>query len=469
MTVVGYVSIIGYIFLLIYGMGPLVLKFSNLETSRKSIHTMLFVVWILLDVFFKGTIHQIIIPVLFIILNGLSYRFNLYKSVERDEGNHLGTIYFAIVVTAIMTFVYFFPQYYYCSGIAVFCLTFGDGFAALIGYNIRTRALRPGKSLGGFLACFLASALSVWVFQLFYPVELTVLQALIIGVSAAILELCEWGLDNFSVSIGIFLLCAVMFNGQTTQAVIGIIIAVIVSLAVFLSHSIDYYGSLFALIMVFVFYYLGGTAALIILLCAYGIIALISMIKKRFLGIKKEHGRKFIQIVINGGLGTAAMFSYGFTNHLGLLITALVAVGGCFIDSLSSDLGVLSKKQPYDILKGKAMPAGTSGAVSWLGTWTSLIVSVIIAVVITLCYGLSWVHILILTGLLFGQTVIDTIMGSLMQVKYQCPKCEVITEKKKHCEQDTVYYSGMKIINNNAVNLLSSIMITLIALLIYWR
>lgn len=469
MILAGYGTILGYIFLLIFGMGPLVQKLTNQETARKAIHIMLFAVWILLDVFFKDTVHQIIIPVIFIILNLLSYRFNIYKSVERDEGNHLGTVYFAVVVTAIMTFVYFLPQYYYCSGIAVFCLTFGDGFAALVGYNMRSPALRQGKSLAGFLACWVASAVSVGIFPLVYPVTLTVWQVAAIGAVAAILELCEYGLDNFTVSLGAFALCAALGTERADSVTVAVLVAVAVFLPVFLSKSIDYYGSLFAMGMVFFFCYFGGAGALVILLCAYGFISVISVFKKKALGYKKPHGRRFLQILINGGFGTLGMLAYGIMGHPGLLTVSIVAVGGCFVDSVASDVGVLSRKKPYDPLRRREVPAGVSGGVSRLGSLTSLAAAAAIAVAMWQCYGLRTVDIAILTGLMYGQCVLDTVLGSLVQVKYSCPECGCLTEKKSHCDKKTDYHSGVKWIDNNTVNFLSSLVITALALGIYWR
>ena len=43
------------------------------------IHILLFAVWIFIDVFFKNTIHQIIIPVSFLIINSISYKFKIFK------------------------------------------------------------------------------------------------------------------------------------------------------------------------------------------------------------------------------------------------------------------------------------------------------------------------------------------------------------------------------------------------------
>ena len=42
-----------------------------------------------------------------------------------------------------------------------------------------------------------------------------------------------------------------------------------------------------------------------------------------------------------------------------------------------------------------------------------------------------------------------------------------MTEKKEHCGSETEYLSGIHIFDNNGVNALSSIIITILAILIY--
>jgi uncharacterized membrane protein len=264
------------------------------------------------------------------------------------------------------------------------------------------------------------------------------------------------------------LVCLGFHHAQDSTFLVALVLGIAVFLPVFLSHSIDLYGSLFALGMVVSFYCLSGVFALTVLLLAYGTIAVISAVRKKRLG-KKEHGRGFLQILINGGFGTLAMLAHGFTEHRGLLIVSLVAIGGCFVDSVSSDVGTLSKKAPYDLLRRKAVPAGLSGGVSLLGTLCALLASAAIAA--TLCWylGLPWTDGLIMTSLMFGQSLLDSLLGSGLQVKYQCRICGNLTEKKIHCQQETQYHSGLTWMDNNMVNFLSSLAVTLAATAIYWR
>jgi len=470
MTLLGYLVSLTYIFFLIFAVGPLVQRFSNTETSRKTIHILLFAVWSLIDVFFRGTIHQILIPVFFIVMNLLSYRFGIYKSVERESGNHLGTVYFAIAVTVVMSISYFLPEFYYPGGISIFCLTFGDGFAALLGYNLKSRTIYRGKSAIGFAACFAASALSVLVFSLVYPATLELSMILLIGIFAAVLELMDHGLDNFTIVLGTFFLSYGFLNGNPEGLAGSIAAGIAVFAIVFFTGAIDYYGSLLALGMLFVFSFWGGAFGLWYLLATYFTVFFVSVYKHKILRRpKKSSGRTFRQILINGGLGTVFMILYGITGHPGPQIVSIVAIGGCFVDSLSSDVGILSKAEPYDPIRRKHVPAGISGGMTALGTGAALMGSAAIAVASAAFLNVTLPTALGMGMLLFAQSLADTLLGSLWQVKYECPVCNAVTEQKTHCDQPTRYLRGAVWMDNNMVNLLTSILTTGIAALVFWR
>lgn len=468
MILLGYAATLGYVFFLIFALGPVVQKRTNTETSRKLIHTGLFLVWVLIDLFFKDTVHQIIIPVIFLVLNTLSYKYDIYKSVERVEDNHKGTIYFAAAITVVMTAAYFLPELYYPSGIASFCLTFGDGFAAMIGYNTDTRKLRNSKSLAGSIACIASSIIALNIFAAVYPVNISGAAILLISWYAAIFELVGKGLDNFSVTFGTFLMSWLLVSFETPAMLHAFAAALIVFLIVFFSGSIDYYGSLLSMLMVFCFRYFGGAFGLWYLLGTFFTIFFVSVLRKKLRpDLKKEKSRKFLQILINGGFGTLFVVLFGVFGRTEYMTVSVVAIGGCFIDSLSSDVGVMSRKIPYDPFRRRAVEPGLSGGMSMLGTAAALAASLIIGAVTALVLHLSAADGGTVAFLLFLQTLIDTLLGSRVQVKYRCTVCGQITEKTEHCGEKTEYFSGLRYVNNNAVNMLSSLIITLIACAVY--
>ena len=463
----GYASIFTYIFVMIFGIGSKIQKRFGTEASRKIVHISLFMVWVLIDLFLKNTVHQIIIPICFLILNALSFKLKMFGSIERKQENHFGTVYFAAAITIILTIAYLNPELFPYTGVAVFALTFGDGFAALVGHHTRSVKIYREKSLYGFIACFVATFISVLAFKFIYSLEITILNIAVLSLACAILELVCFGLDNFFITIPIMYLSFILSTSPNPWLYASIYISLAVFVIVFFTKSIDYFGSLASCGVVFCFAYLGGLKSLFYLLGCYFTIFVISFISKKIKNNGKPRKPKtFIQIFANGIMGVVFMYlAYRYTHPI-FATVSYIAIAGCFIDSISSDIGVLSKKRPYDFILKRHVDAGISGGVSLLGTMAALVASVVCAFFICYLLEFKWIAILLFTALIFIQTLIDSMLGTLAQAKYVCTVCGKLVERPYHCNESAVYKRGIKLVDNNMVNLISSIITSLIAMAI---
>ena len=50
----------------------------------------------------------------------------------------------------------------------------------------------------------------------------------------------------------------------------------------------------------------------------------------------------------------------------------------------------------------------------------------------------------------------DSVLGSLVQVKYRCAVCGMVTERETHCGEKTLCVRGARWVSNDAVNLMSN-------------
>lgn len=172
--------------------------------------------------------------------------------------------------------------------------------------------------------------------------------------------------------------------------------------------------------------------------------------------VEKAHKKDMIQIIANVFVGVVAIVIYVLTNKEIFLVVYASVMAESLADSLASDIGVLSKSDPINILTFKKSDKGVSGNVSLLGTFSSLLGSIIIGFVFYIFHHNSfYLFVIVISG--FLGALFDSLLGALVQVKYKCLKCGKITEKKIHCELDTKYYKGIKFINNDVVNLTSNI------------
>lgn len=204
----------GYIFCLLIVFGAIsvitvlqnALHF-NVEVSRKIIHILVGFTWLPMYFFLRDTVHYIIIPTLFIIVNALSNKYNVFKAIERepDNGkNNLGTVYYAICMTIMSIVCYVFPEMNTSYGVSVAVLSFGDGAAALLGSQIKNHNYNicKNRSLIGTLSCFVFSIIGVLLLKIVIDIQLSFLQILLISLAAAIFEFFGGKFDNFVISFG---------------------------------------------------------------------------------------------------------------------------------------------------------------------------------------------------------------------------------------------------------------------------
>jgi len=177
------------------------------EGARKFIHIAV-AHWFILAMFtFENAFLVTIVPFTFIILNYLSYRFNLLSAMERDmhTKDDMGTVYYALSLTIITFFAFYFD--YQLEGLfAILAMGYGDGFGAVIGKRFGRLKIYRNKSYIGSLAML--------IFTLIIGIILFTTQwhlIIVIAFAATALEMFTLkGYDNLSVPLMIFLLAVVM-------------------------------------------------------------------------------------------------------------------------------------------------------------------------------------------------------------------------------------------------------------------
>ena len=115
-------------------------------------------------------------------------------------------------------------------------------------------------------------------------------------------------------------------------------------------------------------------------------------------------------------------------------------------DVLAGSFGTLSKGKPVNMFTFKKAEKGTSGAISLLGLYLSLVGGVIIALIFSLeHFNLKYFILISLSGLL--GSIMDSSLGALVEVKYKCTVCNQETEEKYHCNQKGTIIKGYYFIN----------------------
>jgi len=148
----------------------------------------------------------------------------------------------------------------------------------------------------------------------------------------------------------------------------------------------------------------------------------------------------------------------------------------CLGDTLASELGILSSTPPVLITTWKRVPPGTNGGMSVVGTTASIAGGFIMGLSLfcslmaenVVCRS-EWLP-LLLSLLTCGSiggglgSLIDSFLGATVQESKYSQKQNVILsdDSAKRHEADVKTVSGLNILTNNQVNLLSSILTSIV-------
>ncbi|GAX91819.1 DUF92 domain-containing protein [Effusibacillus lacus] len=201
-------------------------------------------------------------------------------------------------------------------------------------------------------------------------------------------------------------------------------------------------------------------------------------------GYEKTGRRDSGQVLANGALAVgiaAANFLWPNPLWWHAFIGVMATVNA---DTWATEIGGASKQVPRSILNWKQVPSGTSGGVTKAGMAASIAGGIFIGLsawILTVLFpfqvGITIpadssvsVSSLVLIGLIAGLvgSLTDSLLGASWQTMYQCEVCGRQIERRIHCNRPTRHIRGFTVMNNDTVNLVSSMGGGIIAVWIGW-
>ena len=472
---IGYALVCLLLSLLLYKLG-LPKKY-----TRKTVHVLVGFEWVILYQFMGAGLHFLAVCVLFLLLLFISYKRSLMPMISSDDDNAPGTVYYAAAMTGVAALGCFVPDVMLPFGIGVMCTSVGDGFAGVVGQSIGryNPKIYGNKSLFGTLANVVASALSAFVISSLYSLEIGIVSCILIGVLSAELELITpYGLDNVSVTWGTTALAYAFINfASIGNYLVPIIFTPVIIIFALSKKALTLDGVITAILLDVLVTMAFATRGFVVL-CSFFIGAIIvDKIKKRYKNKGREDKeaksdcRDYMQVLANGLPALVTSIAFLLTQNPIFAVPFVASLAEAFSDTVASGIGAFSRKT-YDPFRREKCESGISGGMSLIGTVSSLIAALVIGGIAYFIgigsFGLSDLFAVSLSA--FLGTLLDSLLGSLVQVKYKCTVCGAITERAEHCSKKTVKHSGFEAIDNDIVNLISSsfaaVVATVIALLI---
>lgn len=463
-----YGVIISYIYiLLVLGLVSLYAKKQkgDPEIPRKLIH-ILVGNWVFLTPIFTAWWALAIVPLNSLLVNTLNRKYRFIPAMERQDDG-FGTIYYAISML-ILTSAAFFLKWPTLSFVGLLIMVYGDGLAAIVGKRWGKRRpfpFAPEKTLLGSAVvtglAFVITLVCLLVFQgqgalRAADTPTVLLIALFTAALSGFIELTgKEGCDNLSLPVGAGLFATLCLQFGETGLYVFLLMCLVILWLALRWQVITATGAVAALLSGQTLYALGGAWLGASLLAFFLIGSVASKLKnnqKKAAEALQVPGsaRSWKQVLSNSlPAGVLVWLAYGLGDHR-LILPAFAVFAAAAADTLSSEYGMLSNGQVFSIINGKPLPRGLSGGVTWIGLMAGIMGSGMLSLFALPQFGIKG---FILCGLLgFVGTLIDSLLGALLQAKYEGPDGR-IQEVPVH-EGDPVL-SGFPLVTNSAVNLIT--------------
>lgn len=193
-------AVYGYVALLILISEKLI---TNEQISRKFLHIMVGNIAFILPFFESREVMAFLAAFPFVPLTFLMSPHSPVKISSRTSvaGHGLGLVYYSIAWTLLAYFLFNRPD---AIAIGIMAMSFGDGFASLIGSkygNRKYRILGDEKSIEGSLAMLIVCILAFSVVSVYYLGNIIPLIGPLALIATLIEAITPKGLDNLTVSI----------------------------------------------------------------------------------------------------------------------------------------------------------------------------------------------------------------------------------------------------------------------------
>lgn len=488
--------LLGYLVFFVYSSGIMLLGIiiekktkMNKLFCRKFTHIISAFVWVICWFFFGCSIHWIIANGIgAVLLAFVTFSKGLGTYNRDDATKSYGLFYFGIstfIVALISYLVHVIcgptlgMKFYYAAGIAYFCLALGDGFAPIIVglFKNNNIEIMKNRSLVGTISVFVVSLVSTIIFSTIFNLELNFVFMISVAALTCILEFYGVkGIDNILIDFFVFGYIVLYYLGLIYPVLqIVVIISPIFACFAFLSKSLSFSGGIATLVVFYLIGYFsnGNYLPIVFVALMFTFASAISIISKKMNNSNEKKkdtndGRTGRQVMAVGSVAVASLILYYWTKQYIFCLLYYVCITEQFADSVSSDIGCLTKGKTIDILRWKPIQKGISGGISLLGTILAFLSSFLLLLIPLFSKNVEMDLVCYIGASLiaFIGTIVDSILGSLLQACYRCFSCGELTEVDNHCDNPTTLIKGFKTVKNYTVNFITSIATFMFGLLL---
>ncbi|MGI9175422.1 MAG: DUF92 domain-containing protein [Rhodothermales bacterium] len=451
------------------------------EVSRGVVHVGVGVFVALTPFFFREPTWIYGLAAAFVLLNGVAAGRGWLKGMHGIRRRSAGTVTFPLaLIVALWVAWTVDAERVFALQIAFLILAISDPLAALVG----TRVQRPGryrvgggeKSVAGTLAfgmsAFVLTAGALWAFRtsgtLGWSLGEIGFAALVVAVvTGAVEALGGRGWDNFFIVLAAIVVLVYFEEHPAARPWLGIAVGagVIFGVAAFRLQFLDPSGAVAGGLLAASLVGVGGWRWAVPSLTFFVLSSLLSKAARSWKASaraleEKTDVRDAGQVYANGGVGWGLLLLHAVYPSEVLYWSFLGAFAAAAADTWATELGTLSGRPPRLLFSMRRVPAGTSGAVSGLGTASAFLGAAVVVgsgwVVLgmedALYLGMPWLGAGVVLGGFLG-ALADSIAGATFQAQYRDAQTGQATERATSLHEPNLLVRGRRWIDNDRVNL----------------
>jgi len=440
------------------------------EQNRRLIHLLIGIMISYSPMVFIANTKPAILSAIFIILNLIAHKNSHLKGIHSQDRITYGTIYFPIGYLIIIIAFWDYSPFIILS---LSILTFSDPLASFIGSSVKSpikfKIWYDTKTVQGTFA-FFSSAFIITFFGAQILFDYKYIQiiglALFTALGSTIAEITSnKGTDNITIPI-VSILFMIAFSDQfylsdDSKIILGLelpLILFIISILLFVSYELKVLsksGFFGALIMGVIITMIGSFSHLLFMAIFFIFSSILGKIFKIYSFYKStDLKRNIIQVYANGGIALILCIHEYFNPNPLTKYFFFASIAAAMSDTWGSEFGKISKNRPISITSFKPVPHGYSGGITRIGTLGSLLGACIIGFFVW--YTNPNISHFIIYGIIlcgFFSALFDSILGDLIQAKYETKKGDIV----ETFEKESILISGNHYINNDMVNLISTV------------
>jgi uncharacterized protein (TIGR00297 family) len=177
---------------------------------------------------------------------------------------------------------------------------------------------------------------------------------------------------------------------------------------------------------------------------------------------KSGKARDAVQVLANGGVYTTIALIHYLYPHPFLPVLMAIALSTATSDTWASDIGLGIPSTTINISNFRPISPGVSGGISLTGTLGGLAGALSIALLYYFIINQNLLHAIYITAAGFTGMIADSLLGAKLQAKYYQPQTGHWSDT---LNQHYQHKSGFRSITNDHINLISQIIICIVAII----